>query len=314
MDTHNSTFPTRSFSVNGDLSDNSGTGRCACRIVQVTAGAIVAVCLGLPSRAPAVEPIPDKLVVMTFDDSVKSHYTIARPALKKFGFGATFFITEGFTFKTNKKDYMTWDQIQTLHLDGFEIGNHTRDHLGITEDRIDDLEEQLQGIDRQCKSFGIPKPVSFAWPGNAFTVKALPLLKKYGMLYARRGGNPEFRQWSGKGYAYEPGRDHHFLIPSAAVPLPKWTLGDLVSAVSQARNDRIAVVQFHGVPEGEHPFVNTPRRIFEDFLQYLHDHKYKVIALKDISGFVDTSTAPEDPLDVINARRKTKTNTNEVQE
>ena len=45
------------------------------------------------SAASALEPIPDKLVVLTFDDSVKSHYTVVRPILKKYGFGATFFIT-----------------------------------------------------------------------------------------------------------------------------------------------------------------------------------------------------------------------------
>ena len=79
----------------------------------------------------ALEPIPDRLVVLTFDDSVKSHYTVARPILKKYGFGATFFITEGFTFKKNKKDYMTWEEIRELHRAGFEIGNHTRDHMGV---------------------------------------------------------------------------------------------------------------------------------------------------------------------------------------
>src|SRR5262249_56535659 len=35
----------------------------------------------LGSAACALEPIPDKLVVLTFDDSAKSHYTVARPIL-----------------------------------------------------------------------------------------------------------------------------------------------------------------------------------------------------------------------------------------
>lgn len=51
--------------------------------------------------APAV---PDKLMVLAFDDSSASHYAVARPVLKRYGFGATFFITEGFTFLTNKQD------------------------------------------------------------------------------------------------------------------------------------------------------------------------------------------------------------------
>ena len=35
------------------------------------------------STAIASEPIPDKLVVLTFDDASKSHFTVARPLLKK---------------------------------------------------------------------------------------------------------------------------------------------------------------------------------------------------------------------------------------
>ena len=54
-------------------------------------------------------------MVLTFDDSAKSHYTVVRPLLKEYGFGATFFITEGFDFKVNKKDYVTWEQITKLH-------------------------------------------------------------------------------------------------------------------------------------------------------------------------------------------------------
>src|SRR5437764_6652881 len=85
----------------------------------------------------ALEPVPDKLVVLTFDDSVASHYSVVRPMLKRYGFGATFFITEGFSFPTNKRDYMTWEQIAELHRDGFEIGNHTRDHMGVTPKTLD---------------------------------------------------------------------------------------------------------------------------------------------------------------------------------
>jgi peptidoglycan/xylan/chitin deacetylase (PgdA/CDA1 family) len=68
----------------------------------------------LLSTAIAAEPIPDKLVVLTFDDSSKSHFTVARALLKKYKFGATFFVTEGFDSKTNKRDYMTWEEIAEL--------------------------------------------------------------------------------------------------------------------------------------------------------------------------------------------------------
>ena len=40
----------------------------------------------------ALEPEPDKLVVLTFDDSKASHYFNVRLLLKRYGFGATFFV------------------------------------------------------------------------------------------------------------------------------------------------------------------------------------------------------------------------------
>src|SRR5688572_30268462 len=97
-----------------------------------------------PARNHALEPIPDKLVVLTFDDSVASHHSVVRPLLKRYGFSATFFITEGFSFPTNKQDYMTWAQIADLHRDGFEIGNHTRDHLAVSARTLGQLREQME--------------------------------------------------------------------------------------------------------------------------------------------------------------------------
>src|SRR6476620_7660681 len=146
-----------------------------------------------------LEPIPDKLVVLTFDDSSKSHYTHARPLLKRFGFGATFFITEGFDFATNKVDYMTWDEIAELDRDGFEIGNHTRDHMNVSKANLVHLEEQLEAINKQCMAHNIQRPISFAYPGNSLLPEALPILQRMGIRFARRGGGPEYEYREGRG-------------------------------------------------------------------------------------------------------------------
>jgi len=251
-----------------------------------------------------MEPVPDKLVVLTFDDSVASHYTVARPLLKRYGFGASFFITEGFNFRTNKKDYMTWEQIAELHRDGFEIGNHTRDHLSITAKTVPQFAEQLDAIDARCREHGIPKPVSFAWPGNAFHTNALPVLQQAGIRFARRGGGPEVPYHKGGGIAYGPGVDHPLLIPTAADARPDWTIDNLKRAAAMARGGRIAVLQFHGVPEGEHPWVNTPRERFEEYMAWLHREGFKVIALRDLARYVDASKAPANPMEIIEHRKR----------
>src|SRR3954465_13184656 len=92
----------------------------------------------------SLEPIPDKLVVLTFDDASRSHVKVAAPLLKAHGFGATFFVTEGFHFPANKRDYMTWDEIAQLDRDGFEIGNHTRDHKAPSAKDTPGTIEQLE--------------------------------------------------------------------------------------------------------------------------------------------------------------------------
>ena len=258
----------------------------------------------MPLFAPSAEPIPDKVVVLTFDDSSKSHHTVARPLLLKHRFGATFFITEGFDFPTNKKDYMTWEEIAQLHRDGFEIGNHTIGHQGVTDKTLPDLSAQVRGINLQCEKHGIPKPVSFAYPGNAIVPGALPVLKDLGIRFARRGGSPEHPYKEGRGFAFEPGKDHTLLLPSAGDARPTWTLEDLKLAVGQARNGKIAILQFHGVPDTAHAWVNTGKEQFESFLDYLAREKFTVIALRDLAKYVDGSQVPEDPLKVIRERQE----------
>jgi len=256
------------------------------------------------SPAFPLEPLPDKVVVLTFDDASKSHFTVARPILKKYGFGATFFITEGFDFPTNKRDYMTWEEIAQLHKDGFEIGNHTRDHRGVTGDNVRDLAGQVRGIDAQCQKHGIPVPVSFGYPGNAIHPAALPVLKDLGIKFARRGGSPEYPYKEGNGFAYEPGLDHPLLIPSAGDARPGWTLEDFQRAVGQARHGKIAVLQFHGVPDTAHDWVTTSKKQFEEYMKYLADNKFQVLALRDLAKYVDPGVSPSDPLGAIKDRQR----------
>lgn len=251
----------------------------------------------------ALEPIPDKLVVLTFDDSVASHHAIVRPILKRHNFGATFFITEGFSFATNKADYMTWNQIAELHSDGFEIGNHTRDHMAVTPENLPKLREQVETLNAHLAEHGIPKPTTFAWPGNALTPEALPILRELGIRFARRGGAPEFPYDQGRGFAFEPGLDHPLLIPSAGDARPNWGLEDFKRAVNQARGGRIAVLQFHGVPDRDHPWVHTPPERFTEYMQYLAAENFRVIALRGLARYVDPEKLPAEPNAIIEKRK-----------
>ena len=59
------------------------------------------------SSGPVIRmPIPDKTVVLTFDDAQRSHLEFAAPILERHGFGATFFVTA--VWMKDKTSYLTW--------------------------------------------------------------------------------------------------------------------------------------------------------------------------------------------------------------
>jgi len=272
-------------------------GRAALQCILSLAFLLTSPCVG-------GEPVPEKLVVLTFDDSVKSHFTVVRPILLQYGFGATFFITEGFDFKENKRDYMTWNEIAQLHRDGFEIGNHTRDHKAVAAATLLQLDEQVEAIADRCRQHEIPVPMSFAYPGNGWDLAALPILQRHGIRFARRGVQPEREYDAGHGFAYEPHLDHPLLIPTTGDARPDWELADFQQAVQKARHGRIAILQFHGVPDRQHPWVHTPPDRFEAFMKYLSLEGYRVVALRDLQEYVDPDVAPQNPSEVINDRQR----------
>ena len=166
------------------------------------------------------------------------------------------------------------------------------------------LREQVEAINAQCAVHGVPAPVSFAYPGNAIEPAGLQILEELGFRFARRGGAPEYPYEEGNGVAYEPGRDHPLLLPSAGDARPFWTLENLKRATSQAKNGRIAILQFHGAPDLEHPWVHTPRERFEEYMKYLHDEGFTAIAVRDLAKYVDWRQKPDDPWKIIDQRRR----------
>jgi hypothetical protein len=178
------------------------------------------------------------------------------------------------------------------------------DHKAVTADTLHELTEQVRALGARCREHGIPVPVSFAYPGNGIHPKALPLLGELGIRFARRGGSPEYPYKEGRGWAYEPGLDHPLLIPSAGDVRPAWTLQDFEQAVQQAGHGRIAVLQFHGVPDTAHSWVTTSQVQFEGYLRYLAEHRYQVIALRDLAKYVDPDLVPQNAWGIIEDRQR----------
>ena len=228
--------------------------------------------------APAAR-IPDGLVVLTFDDSVASHATFVAPLLKKHGFGATFYITEGFEFLQDKTHYLTWTQIKAMHEAGFEIGNHTRAHKGVNGQKPAEIAADLEHIERRCAEHGIPKPTTFSYPGYATSPAATVVLRERGYRFARAGGARVF----------DPAKDDPLTLPQAFDGKPDSTLAQFKAAIAQARDGKVAVITFHGVPDIRHPWVNTDPAKFEAYVAALKEAGCQVIAMRDLARYLPLS-------------------------
>ncbi|UOQ64797.1 polysaccharide deacetylase family protein [Hymenobacter volaticus] len=132
-------------------------------------------------------PIPDKLVVLTFDDGVVSHATVVAPLLKKYGFGGTFFVCEFPPDFADKTKYMSWPQIQQLHQAGFEVASHTLTHRHVNKLTPPQFKAELDSIEKRCATYRIPKPTTFAYPGYDTHPTSLVVLQAQGYQFARAG-------------------------------------------------------------------------------------------------------------------------------
>ncbi len=243
-------------------------------------------------------PAPDKLVVLTFDDAVKSHRTFVAPLLKELGFGATFFVTHA--WMQDRENFMSWEEIGEIHRMGFEIGNHSWTHAGFSVPKnAARMTGELYLVDRMLErtSAKVPRPVSFAYSGNSFGPEAVARLAELGYKFARRGMQPE-TEYGGiaPGPAYDPAKHHPLLVPTTGDSYPGGTLDNFRKVVDQARDGKIAVLQFHGVPDIAHPWVHTPPELFRKYMDHLKENSFRVVALRDLEPYVDRNNLPDDPM------------------
>jgi len=240
------------------------TGVTAFGLLLLTAGA------ASDPQGVLIKPIPDKLVVLTFDDGPASLYTVVAPILKEHGFNGSFYICDFDSFKTRKDWYMTWRQIKAMASDGFEIGNHTVGHGGGLNNYLA-LEDQLLAHD-------IPKPSTLAWPVCAVLWDACPSLSTNGYIFGRGGHNRPYR----------PTVDNPFDVPAFGSIS---SVEAFVKSVRQATEGKIAVLLYHGVPDMEHPQCTVEPAVFKAQMQYLKDNRYTVIALRDLAKYIDPAKA-----------------------
>jgi len=127
--------------------------------------------------------LPEKPIILSFDDSWKNQYVYAFPLLKEYSVTATFFV---FTNSLDKKNHLTWDETREMQKAGMEIGSHTKFHpyLDDITDPIE-LKTEIAGSKNILEeSIGIAI-TSFAYPFGEHALASIDEVRRAGYRTAR---------------------------------------------------------------------------------------------------------------------------------
>jgi peptidoglycan/xylan/chitin deacetylase (PgdA/CDA1 family) len=88
--------------------------------------------------------LPERPVVLTFDDGYGDFHTEALPVMKQHGFTGTLFQTTGWVGKEGEaKRMLNWRELSEIEQAGVEIGAHTVRHPQLDQLAEKDLREEL---------------------------------------------------------------------------------------------------------------------------------------------------------------------------
>lgn len=114
-------------------------------------------------------------VSLTFDDSMKEHYTIVAPELEKRGFRGTFWMVGSWMPAVAEADttHFTWAEAKEMSDRGHEMSNHTWSHPYLTMLSDEELLNEIKKNDEAILA-NIGKPsTTFCFPYNAFNEKVV---------------------------------------------------------------------------------------------------------------------------------------------
>ena len=122
--------------------------------------------------------LPDRPVLITFDDGYVDNYTNAYPILKKYNLKATIFIVTGFVSK--RKGYLTWDQLREMEQNGITMQSHTVTHAPLPELPDDRIREELVESKKQAE-VELGHPIEFiAYPTGVHDLHIVGIAKEAG--------------------------------------------------------------------------------------------------------------------------------------
>lgn len=127
----------------------------------------------------ADSPLPDKPIIINFDDGYLDNYTNVFPILQKYSMKASFYIITGMV---GLDDRMTSFHIREMEAAGMDFGSHTVTHRFLKELASKEAEFELTQSKYDLEQI-LGKAVDFvAYPGGSYNPDTLTIASKAGYI------------------------------------------------------------------------------------------------------------------------------------
>lgn len=128
------------------------------------------------------KPIPEKSIVLTFDDGYRDNYINAYPILKKYNFKAAIFVITDMVDK--ESFYLTSNQLKELQKNGIDIESHTATHENLSELSFDAQLKELNTSKNYLENLLSKKIKYLAYPCGEYSDDTLKAVKEAGYIMA----------------------------------------------------------------------------------------------------------------------------------
>jgi peptidoglycan/xylan/chitin deacetylase (PgdA/CDA1 family) len=156
----------------------------------------------LAARWRSGGPLPERPVLITFDDGYEGVHRHGLPVLAKHGFAATLFVSTGWIKGAHDTGggldaMLSWAQVRELAAEQVEIGGHSHTHPQLDQLSDDALRFEV----RRCKEIIADelgsRPASFAYPYGYSSRRVRQVVRETGFAQSLAVGNGLARRRQG---------------------------------------------------------------------------------------------------------------------
>ena len=140
-------------------------------------------------------------VVLTFDDGYRTVHDVVAPILKQYGLPATVYLNSGHISDSGHElsdaeqghypdeEFMTWNEVNYLHDQGWIIGSHGVEHMDLTVHDEQMIEKQLTDSKREISRMTGKDCIHFSYTWGRHTPLVRELVTKAGYQTSVAGGH-----------------------------------------------------------------------------------------------------------------------------